>query len=402
MVLYEKKHLKNIGEKMENENIHIVEYNNKKIILVATAHVSEQSALLVEEAINHYEPDTICIELDKDRLKSIKNPGSWKDTDLKQIIKDKKTTQLLASLMLSSYQQRMAKQLGSQVGLEMITAINLAEEKGIPLATVDRNVSITFKRIWNSLSLKEKSDLLYFGLGSIFEEDAELEEDDLQKMLEEDVLTAALNEIRQEIPTIATILVDERDQYLANKIKNARGDVILAVVGGAHVPGIKQEIFKDQKMGEINSIPKKKSSLKWVNYAFMAVILAILILPFFKGFQDGLDALLKWSLYTGVGASITTLLMGAHPLTILATFISAPFAAIHPLLAVGFVAAITEASLRPPTVNDVDNVSEDIKTFKGWRRNRFIRILALVLVANLGSFIGQIISGGSIFSNLFK
>lgn len=402
MVLYEKKQLKNIGEKMENENIHIVEYNNKKIILVATAHVSEQSALLVEEAINHYEPDTICIELDKDRLKSIKNPGSWKDTDLKQIIKDKKTTQLLASLMLSSYQQRMAKQLGSQVGLEMITAINLAEEKGIPLATVDRNVSITFKRIWNSLSLKEKSDLLYFGLGSIFEEDAELDEDDLQKMLEEDVLTAALNEIRQEIPTIATILVDERDQYLANKIKNARGDVILAVVGGAHVPGIKQEIFKDQKMGEINSIPKKKSSLKWVNYAFMAFILAILILPFFKGFQDGLDALLKWSLYTGVGASIATLLMGAHPLTILATFISAPFAAIHPLLAVGFVAAITEASLRPPTVNDVDNVSEDIKTFKGWRRNRFIRILALVLVANLGSFIGQIISGGSIFSNLFK
>lgn len=387
---------------MENENIHIVQYEHKKIILVGTAHVSEKSATLVKEAIDYYNPDTVCIELDQDRLKSLKNPGSWKDTDLKKIIKNKKTTQLLASLMLSSYQQRMAKQMGSQVGLEMIVAIEEAENKGIPLTTVDRNVNITFKRIWNSLSLKEKSDLLYFGLSSIFEDDEQLSEEDLHKMLEEDVLTAALNEIREQIPTIATILVDERDQFLANKIKNARGETILAVVGGAHVPGIKEELFKKQNMSEITSIPEKKSSLKWFNYVFMALILTLLILPFFNGFEEGLNALMKWSLFTGIGASVAALLLKAHPLTLLATFISAPVAAIHPLIAVGFVSALTEASLRPPTVEDVDNVSEDIKTFRGWTKNRFIRILALVIVANLGSFIGQISSGLSIFSNLLK
>ncbi len=388
---------------MQNENIHIIQYGDKEIILVGTAHVSKQSATLVYEAINYYMPDTVCVELDKDRLYSLQNPTDWKSTDLKEIIKNKKSVQLLANLMLSSYQARMAKQLGTNVGEEMMMAINTSKELNIPITTVDRNVNITFKRIWNSLSFKDKMDLLYFGFSSIFEdEDVDLSEDDLSKMLEEDVLTASLNEIREQVPTIATILVDERDQFLANKIKNARGTKILAVVGGAHVPGIKDEIFKDQKMYEINSIPHKKSTVKYVNYVVMALLILLLTLPFLNGFNSGLSAIMKWSLFSGTGAAIATLIMGAHPLTALAAFVSAPLAAIHPLIAVGFIAAIVEATLRKPTVNDVDNMHEDIKHFKGWRKNRFIRTLALVLVANLGSVIGQLISGISIFSSFFK
>ncbi len=388
---------------MNNENIHTIEYNGKTIILVGTAHVSNQSAILVKEAIEHYQPDTICIELDSDRLESLKNPKSWQETDLKQVLKDKKTTQLLASLMLSSYQQRMAKSMNSELGLEMITAINLAKENNIRLECVDRNVNVTFKRIWNSLSFKEKTDLLYYGFSSIFEDNSEeISEEELHKMLEEDILSAALSEIRESVPTIAKILVDERDQFLANKIKNAKGDLILAVVGGAHVPGIKEEIFKEQNMREINSIPEKKSNIKWFNYGFMAIIAIILILPFFNGLEHGLAALLKWSFYSGLGAFIATLIIGGHIITALAAFVSAPFAAIHPLIAVGFIAAFVEASISVPTVDDVNNLSEDIKTFKGWRKNRFIKVLALVLVANLGSIIGQAIGGGSIIKNLFR
>ena len=303
---------------MDNKNIHILEINNKEIVLIGTAHVSKESAQLVEETIREYQPDTICIELDDDRLNSLQNPTDWKNTDIKDVIKNKKSNQLLATLMLSSYQQRMANQLGTSVGQEMITAINLSEELGIPLNTIDRNVNVTFKRIWNSLNLKDKTDLLYYGLGSIFEdEELDLEEDDLKAMLEEDVLTASLNEIREHVPTIATILVDERDQFLANKIKNAPGNRVIAVVGGAHVPGIKDELNKEQNMQEINSIPQKKSSIKYINYFFMALILLVLILPFTKGLNEGLNALLRWSLFSGSGAAIATLIIGGHPLTAL-------------------------------------------------------------------------------------
>lgn len=388
---------------MDNKNIHILEINNKEIVLIGTAHVSKESAQLVEDTIREYNPDTICIELDDDRLNSLQNPTDWKNTDIKDVIKNKKSNQLLATLMLSSYQQRMANQLGTSVGQEMITAINLSEELGIPLNTIDRNVNVTFKRIWNSLNLKDKTDLLYYGLGSIFEdEELDLEEDDLKAMLEEDVLTASLNEIREHVPTIATILVDERDQFLANKIKNAPGNRVIAVVGGAHVPGIKDELNKEQNMQEINSIPQKKSSIKYINYFFMALILLVLILPFTKGLNEGLNALLRWSLFSGSGAAIATLIIGGHPLTALVSFITAPLAAIHPLIAVGFIAALCEASIRKPKVSDIDNLNEDIKSFKGWRKNRFIRVLALVFIANLGSVIGQFIGGTSIITRLLK
>ncbi len=387
---------------MNNENIHELVVNDKNIILVGTAHVSEVSANLVKEAINHYQPDTVCIELDDERLKTLKNPSNWEDKDIKSVIKNKQTFQLLASIILSSYQQRMAAQLNTQVGLEMVTAINLAEELNIPITTIDRDVKITFKRIWNSLSFKEKTELLGVGFSSVFENDEEVSEDDLQALLEEDALGAALSEIRNQVPTIARILVDERDQYLANKIRNAKGDKILAVVGGAHIPGIKEELYKEQNMVEINSIPPKAPTGKYISWIMFALLAAILILPFFNGLNEGVIAIAKWSLFASSGAAIASLIIGAHPLSALAAFLSAPIAALHPILAVGFVAAFAEATLRKPTVKDVERISEDIQSFKGWRSNQFIRILALVLVANLGSVVGQIISGLSIVKNLIS
>ena len=56
---------------MDNTNIHIIEYKDKQIILVGTAHVSNDSADLVRAAIEFYTPDNICIELDKEDRKSV-------------------------------------------------------------------------------------------------------------------------------------------------------------------------------------------------------------------------------------------------------------------------------------------------------------------------------------------
>lgn len=387
---------------MENKNIHEVKYKDKNIILVATAHVSKESAALVEAAINHYQPDNICIELDSDRLTALENPDAWKETDLIQVIKDNQAMQLLANTILSAYQKRMAKQMDTEVGLEMITAIKLARENKIPITNADRNVNITFKRIYRSLSLVDKFKLVAAFIGTIFDDsDEEVSEDMISEMLEEDILTASLSEIRNELPKIASILVDERDQYLAHSIKTAKGNNILAVVGGAHVPGIIKELDQSQDIKEITHIPQKKSYTKVIGWVIAAIIILILASSFRNGFQQGLRALASWTLWSGGLAALATVVVSAHPLTTLATFFAAPLTALNPLIAVGFIAATLEATLRKPTVNDVDNINEDIKSFKGWRKNRFIKALSLVFIANLGSVIGQVISGTSIIRNLF-
>ena len=57
--------------------------DNREIILVGTAHISQISKDLVHKTIETESPDIICVELDEGRLKSIQDPDRWKNTDLK-------------------------------------------------------------------------------------------------------------------------------------------------------------------------------------------------------------------------------------------------------------------------------------------------------------------------------
>jgi pheromone shutdown protein TraB len=46
-------------------------------------------------------------------------------------------------------------------------------------------------------------------------------------------------------------------------------------------------------------------------------------------------------------------------------------------------------------------VPDDILSFKGFFRNRFLRILLVVIMANIGSSIGTFVAGLDIIRNLF-
>lgn len=218
----------------EEEHITRVEYQGKEIILIATAHVSKQSAELVKEVIDREQPDSICVELDEDRYQNIKNPKKWENTDLVQVIKDKKVGFMLAQLVLASYQRKLAKQLDTNVGEEMLQGIRSAEETGAELVLADRNIQTTFMRIWRKMSLKEKFDLLLNVFFALDEEDeTEISDEEIAKLLQKDMLEAAMTSMKEEFPKIGDILLCERDQHLANKIKNAPGKKIVAVLGGA-------------------------------------------------------------------------------------------------------------------------------------------------------------------------
>ena len=72
------------------QHITRVTYEDKELILIATAHVSKASAELVKQVIDREKPDSICVELDEDRYNNMKNPKAWSETDLVQVIKDGK------------------------------------------------------------------------------------------------------------------------------------------------------------------------------------------------------------------------------------------------------------------------------------------------------------------------
>lgn len=228
---------------MTEENITRLHMNDKEIILIGTAHVSKQSAEQVKEVIEAEKPDSVCIELDEARYQSIKEGNSWKDMDIFKVIKEKRATLLLMNLAISSFQKRMAKQFGINAGQEMIQGMESAEEIGAELVLADRNIQITFARIWGNLGLKGKSILLTQIMASIFSKE-EISEAELEKMKQQDTINAMLQEFTEHFPRLKKPLIDERDQFLSQKIKTAPGDKVVAVLGAAHVPGITKEIEK--------------------------------------------------------------------------------------------------------------------------------------------------------------
>ena len=159
-----------------SDNIKTVEANDKQITIIGTAHVSRESAEEVERTIREIMPDSVCIELDEERFASLDNNDKWKDTDIIDVIREKKTTLMLVNLILASYQKRIAESLGVNSGQEMISAIQTARELGINLVMADRNIKTTFLRIFRNMSAMEKAKLIT-GLILSFFDDEEITED---------------------------------------------------------------------------------------------------------------------------------------------------------------------------------------------------------------------------------
>lgn len=378
-----------------SNNIHRLNIDGKEIILIGTAHVSKFSAKEVKEIIEAEKPDSVCIELDEERYKSISNRDKWKNMNIINVIKEKRSTLLLINLILSTYQKKMADQFDIKPGQEMIQGIQSSKEFGSNLVLADRNIQTTFKRIWRGVGFWGKLKLFYSIVFSIFD-DEDISEEDLERMKTEDMLSSALNELSTSFPKLKKHLVDERDQYLSQKIKEAPGDKVVAVLGAAHVPGIKKEIHKEHDLEELSSVPPKTLTLKIAGWIIPIIIIAIIVSTFSVDKNTGIDQIISWILWNGTLSAIGAAIAFGHIVSILTAFLVAPITSLNPLLAAGWFAGITEAFIRKPNVEDFENLTQDIFTLKGFWRNKVTKILLVVILANLGSVIGTWVGGADV------
>ncbi|MCT4661494.1 MAG: TraB/GumN family protein [Tissierellales bacterium] len=383
------------------ENIYRMYIDGKEIVLIATAHVSKHSVEQVKEIIDAERPDAVCVELCEGRYKTITKKDSWENMDIVKVIKNKQAMLLLTNMIMSSYQKRIGEKLGIEPGKEMIQGIESAKEIDAELVLADRNIQTTFKRIWANMGLGGKFKLITQVILSAFD-DEEITEEDLEKMKTEDLLESALNELSMSFPELKETLVDERDQYLANKIKNAPGEKIVAVLGAAHVPGVRKEIFKTQDMKKLTEIPTKKSNKKWIGWGITVAILTIIGYTLFKNRDAGIDQILTWLFWNGTLSAIGVVCALGHPLSILTALVIAPISSLNPLLAAGWFAGLVEAFVRKPNVKDLSSLSEDLTSIKGFWKNRVTRILLVVAFANLGSTLGTLIGGAGVVNTFVQ
>ncbi len=378
-----------------------IKLHDKDIYLVGTAHVSKQSVVDVQTTVEMVHPDSICIELCESRYKSIIQRDSWKKLDIFKVIKEKKALFLLTQLIMTSFYRKLGQQLGIEPGAEMIEGIKQSEKIGANLVLADRNIEITLKRVWGYLNFWNKMKMMTQILaGLLFSE--KIDDDLIEQLKKQDQLETILETFTKEFPEVKKRLIDERDIYLCEKIKAAPGKTVVAVVGAGHVPGIQTHIQNENSLEAITQLPPKSIVPVIIKWAIPAIIVALLVIGFFKGgMQQSIQSVYIWILVNGSLSALGAALALAHPITIISAFIAAPITSLNPMIAAGWVAGLIQVWIKKPTVKDFEDLPLAISSPKGFWKNPVSRILLIVVFANLGSSLGTFISGSWLAARAF-
>lgn len=372
-------------------NLNKITFDDGKVLyLIGTAHVSGDSVKFVEECINEFEPDTVAVELDKNRMDVLKNRKKYEETDIFDIFRKKKVLFFTVQLIMSGYQKKIAEKTGSAPGSEFKKAIELAEEKDLKLVNADRDISVTLKRTINAMTFKEK---VKFFTGMLFGDDKDVDEKAIEELKKGDMLMQIIGEMQDEFPSLKRTILDERDRYLAANIAQNLGEKTVAVVGAAHVPGIlrrlQEEKPEEDNLEDINFVPKGSKVTKLIPWIIPLFIIGMFIYGFFNGnAPDTLEAAIWWVVINGTLSALGCALALGHPLTILAGFIAAPITSLNPTIGAGIVTGLVQLYLVRPRVIDLETVSRDTMHLKGWWKNKLSRTLLVSLFSSIGSAIG--------------
>ncbi|MCB1142644.1 MAG: TraB/GumN family protein [Leptospiraceae bacterium] len=381
-----------IEDLLAKEPIRRLKINDCEVTLLGTAHISQKSVDAVDMLIRTENPDTVCIELCDSRMKSVKNPEHWKQLDIFKVFKDRKMYLLLASMILSSFQKKLGKG-DIKPGDEMRKAMTLGEERNLKIVPVDREIQTTLRRAWGNVSFFSKSYLISALISSLLVKE-DVSDEKIEEMKSDDMLNDLFSQLPHKFDQIKKVIIDERDQFLAQKIRDASKDSkkLLAVVGAGHLKGIMDYIETDREIHELDEIPKPGFFSKISYFILPAIILSLLAYTVYDlGAGAGLELVYSWILVKGTLSALGALIALAHPYSILLAFLAAPIGNFNPIIKPGWVAALCESWLRKPLVEDFEKIADDSEHFSGYWKNRVIRIFLVLLLPQLGSSIGTFI-----------
>ncbi len=400
------------------------------LTLLGTAHVSRASADKVRELLEQEHYDAVAVELCPSRYQALLDPDALARMDLFAVIRQGRVAMVVASLALAAYQQRLADQFGIEPGAEQRMAIAQARARHLPVLLVDREIGVTLKRVAANLSWWKRLEL-FSGLVLTLVSHDEVPEAEIERLKEGDVLETTFAEFARNRQDLFLPLIDERDRYMAarlrEEIEREGHGRVLAVLGAGHLkgvagylraaapapspdatPGAPRETRatpgQDPRL-EIEALERLPPPSPWpklISWLILALILAGFAFGFAQSPQDGWSIVWDWVLITGSLSAIGTLLAGGHPLTVLTAFVAAPLTTLNPAIGAGMVTAPVELYLRKPNLGDFGRLRQDAAHFRGWWRNRVLRILQVFLLSNLGAAIGTYVAGFRIYDRLFS
>ena len=396
-----------LGQPIERVQRDGVEY-----VVLGTAHVSRSSVEAVQALLANETFNAIAVELCESRAQGMRDPEAFKQMDLFRVIREGKAGMVAASLVLSTFQKRLADQYGIQPGAEMKAAMDGAAQLDVPLWLVDREVGTTLKRAWHSVGFWQRFGLLGGLLASVFERET-IDEKEIEKLKQGDMLESAFSEFANESAPLYRALIAERDAYMAARLREEAGRSVtanpckvLVVIGAGHLKGLCEHLRIQQAdpgatVAELAKTPPKAQWPKWVAVGLVLLVFAAIGYAFHRNTALGAKALRDWVLFTGGFSALGALLARAHPLSIFAAFVAGPVKPFRPGIPSGGISAMAEAWVRRPRVADFESLRDDIVHWSGWWTNRVARTLLNFFLVCLGTIVGEYTAGIHIIKNLF-
>lgn len=403
-----------VSELLAAQPIARIQRDGVEYVLLGTAHVSRASVDAVREILNRESFDAVAIELCELRYKSMRDPESFRNLDLFKVIRQGKAGLVAANLALSSFQRRLADQFGIEPGAEMKAAIDGAEQRDLPIWLIDREVGVTLKRAIRSIGFFERMTVIT-GLTAGLLSREEVEESEIEKLKEGDMLGSMFNEFAKDSPPLFEAMISERDWFMTARLREESAQAeqaekpvkrVLVVIGAGHLAGMKESIETQQEepaplQKRLAQMPPASIWPKVFGAAIFVLIAAAVGVLYMRGTELGTEALWVWILCTGIGSALGAVIAGGHPLSVIAAFIAGPLKPFRPGVPAGAASAAVEAWIHRPRVADFDSLRDDVVHWSGWWKNRISRTLLVFLFTNFGMMFGTWIAGFRILKRLF-
>jgi len=199
------------------------------VLLVGAAHVIDLEVPL-RRVLGERVLDGVAIELDAERAQALFSHDEG--------VRRSSGAPLFARLW-SRVQERLGSEMGGDgPGAEMKVAAQLARERQLPLFLIDDPIRATLLNLVRAMPFKERVQLLVGAFVGLFVP-ARVVRREMDRYANEP--EAYTDELRRASPTLAHVLLDERNEHMAERLRQlrARGyGRIAVVIGDAHRTGL--------------------------------------------------------------------------------------------------------------------------------------------------------------------
>ena len=258
---------------------------------------------------------------------------------------------------------------------------------------------------------------LLIALGRLDGGDMEdIDEFDIEELTDTDVVTAMMEEFRQFSPGGAEAMIDERDAYIAHQLVGLResGASVVAVVGAGHRAGIERYLDDPATLPPMEGLTgpisgRRFSVYKLFGYLFTLGFAVFFLLLLLGGAEQGwlLQLFALWFLVNGVIAAVLARVAGAHWSSAGVGGAVAWMTSINPLLAPGWFAGYVELRYLDVNISDINELNEllddqetpILQLIKQMREVPLFRLILIVAMTNIGSFIASVLFAGVILSS---